>query len=113
MLVLAGETNASGVNRLMWLVADAVLTTFTGSYSDVVLMVEKEVPIASPSGTEVPNSKTALHFCSDLGCTTNIFIITLLAFSSPSKSSSPNGWEGGLIEASRMATLMAEKGNRS
>lgn len=114
VFVLAGETNASGVSRLMWLVA-AALTMLAGSYSDVVLMVEKDDDAApSPRATEVPSSKTALHFCKDLGCTTNIFIITRLALSSPSKSSSapPIGWEG-LIKASRMAMLIAEKGSNN
>lgn len=66
VLALAGDTNASGVSRLIWLVADC-FKTFIGSYSDVVLTVENDVPTPSPSGTEVPNSKTALHFCNDFG----------------------------------------------
>jgi hypothetical protein len=108
MLVLVGEMNASGVNRLMWFVTDAALTTFIDSYSDVVFMLEKEVPVASSSWIEDPNSKTTLQFSNDLGCKINIDISTLKAFFSSSKS--PIGWEGGLIEASRMTTLMAGKG---
>ena len=57
MLVLVGEMNASGVNRLMGFVTDAALTTFIDSYSDVVLMFEKEVPVASSSWIEDPNKK--------------------------------------------------------
>ena len=80
MLVLAGDTNASGVNRLMWFVTDAALTTFIDSYSDVVFMLEKEVPVASSSWIEDPNSKTTLQFSNDLGCKININISTLKAF---------------------------------